>query len=226
MNKGYPKGLLNNLQYDIPAGLVVFLVALPLCLGIALASFPAGYPLFPGILAGIAGGIIVPFISKSSLSVSGPAAGLTAIVLDGVIKAGSLDAFLAAVVLAGIFQVVLGFLKAGTIAYFFPSAVIRGMLTGIGLILIIKQLPHALGVDKENFGVAYFLSPGSEDAATLYSNLFTSWEWGALLITIVSIGIILLWENTTLKKLSLLPSALVVVIVGTLMNLAYKEHCS
>ena len=135
------------LQNDLPAGLVVFLVALPLCLGIALAS---GAPLFSGIIAGIVGGIVVAFASGSSLSVSGPAAGLTVIVLNAITQLGSYEIFLLAVVLAGLIQIALGYLKAGAIAYYFPSSVIKGMLAAIGIILILRQIPHALGYDKDN----------------------------------------------------------------------------
>ena len=133
---------------DLGAGLVVFLVALPLCLGIALAS---GAPLFSGIITGVVGGLLVSRLSGSQLMVSGPAAGLTAIVLAAITELGAFDAFLVAVVLAGVVQLVLGASKAGIIGLFFPSSVIRGMLAGIGLILILKQLPYALGVGVEVF---------------------------------------------------------------------------
>ncbi len=138
------KSLIHNLRYDIGASIVVFFVALPLCLGIALAS---GAPLFSGIIAGIIGGIIVGTLSGSSLGVSGPAAGLAIIVLGYVATLGSWENFLVAVFLAGIIQLIMGYLKLGTIAYYFPSAVIKGMLSGIGIIIIIKQIPHALGYD-------------------------------------------------------------------------------
>src|SRR4028118_2188263 len=133
------KSLFANLRYDIPSSIVVFLVAVPLCLGIALAS---GAPFFSGLIAGIVGGVVIGTISNSQLSVSGPAAGLTAIVLAAITKLGAFETFLAAVVLAGIFQLMLGFLKAGSIANYFPSSVIKGMLTAIGIIIILKQLPH------------------------------------------------------------------------------------
>jgi MFS superfamily sulfate permease-like transporter len=133
------------LKTDILSGIVVFLVALPLCLGIALAS---GAPLFAGIISGVIGGIIVGAFSQSHLSVSGPAAGLTAIVLTAITNLGSFELFLLAVVLAGLFQFILGLIKAGTISNFFPSNVIEGMLTGIGIIIILKQIPHAVGHDR------------------------------------------------------------------------------
>ena len=146
---------LENLKYDIPAGLVVFLVAIPLCLGIALAS---GAPLFAGIIAGITGGIIVGSLSGSSLSVSGPAAGLTVIVLNAIDVIGTYEGFLAAVVIAGALQLTLGFLKAGIIGHFFPVSVIKGMLAAIGLILILKQIPHAFGYDADPEGDQSFIA--------------------------------------------------------------------
>jgi MFS superfamily sulfate permease-like transporter len=130
------------LRSDVQSGLVVFLVALPLCLGIALAS---GAPLFAGIISGVIGGIVVGFLSNSQLSVTGPAAGLTAIVLAAISSLGSYQYFLAAVVLAGVLQILLGIARAGTISNYFPSNVIEGMLTAIGIIIIMKQLPHAVG---------------------------------------------------------------------------------
>src|SRR4028118_2148141 len=133
------KSVLTNLKYDAPASIVVFLIAVPLCLGIALAS---GAPFFSGLIAGIVGGIVIGSLSNSQLSVSGPAAGLTAIVLAGISKLGAFETFLVAVVLAGAFQLMLGFLRAGSIANYFPSSVIKGMLTAIGIIIILKQLPH------------------------------------------------------------------------------------
>ncbi len=142
--------LFKNLKSDLPASIVVFFVAVPLCLGIALAS---GAPLFAGIISGIVGGIVVGVASGSPLGVSGPAAGLAVIVLTSIATlGGSWTAFLTAVVLAGVFQLILGFAKAGFVAYFFPTSVIKGMLTGIGLLIILKQIPHALGWDKDAMG--------------------------------------------------------------------------
>lgn len=189
------------LKEDLPAGLVVFLVALPLCLGIALAS---GAPLFSGIIAGIVGGIVVAFASGSALSVSGPAAGLTVIVLNGITTLGSYDQFLVAVVLAGILQIILGFLKAGVIGYYFPSSVIKGMLAAIGIILILKQLPIAIGYNK----------------ATA-----VSYHMGSILIAGISIAIILFWELPFLKKYAFfkyVPGALIAVLVGVSLNLFFK----
>ncbi|HSN61182.1 MAG TPA: SulP family inorganic anion transporter, partial [Ferruginibacter sp.] len=148
------KNIFKELKSDLPASIVVFFVALPLCLGIALAS---GAPLFAGIIAGIVGGVVVGIASGSPLGVSGPAAGLAVIVLTSIATLGSWPVFLLAVVLAGIMQLIMGFAKAGFIAYFFPSSVIKGMLTGIGLLIILKQIPHALGWDKDPVGDDAFL---------------------------------------------------------------------
>lgn len=191
------------LKEDLPAGLVVFLVALPLCLGIALAS---GAPLFSGIIAGIVGGIVVAFASGSALSVSGPAAGLTVIVLNGITTLGSYDQFLVAVVIAGIIQIILGYLKAGVIGYYFPSSVIKGMLAAIGIILILKQAPIAIGYDK---------------AASL------QYHFGSIIIAGISIAIILFWDLPTLKKYTFfkfVPGALIAVIVGVSLNAIFKQY--
>ena len=154
MRNNLQKGVFSNWRSDLPSGLVVFLVALPLCLGIALAS---GAPLFSGLITGFVGGIVVASVSRSALSVSGPAAGLTAIVLAALDDLGRYEIFLLAVVLAGSIQIILGFLKAGLIGNFFPSSVIRGMLAAIGLILILKQIPHAFGYDVDPEGELSFV---------------------------------------------------------------------
>lgn len=147
------KNIFNSLKNDISSGVVVFLIALPLCLGIALAS---GAPLFSGLISGIIGGIVIGMLSKSQLSVSGPAAGLAAIVLNEISNLGFFNIFLCAVIIAGVFQVLLGILKAGSISYYFPSNVIKGMLAAIGIIIILNQMEHALGIggiakDEEEF---------------------------------------------------------------------------
>ncbi len=194
---------LSHLKEDLPAGLVVFLVALPLCLGIALAS---GAPLFSGIIAGIVGGIVVATISGSALSVTGPAAGLTVIVLNGIADLGSYDTFLLAVVLAGIVQIILGFLKAGIIGYYFPSSVIKGMLAAIGIILILKQAPLAIGYDK---------STG------------TPYQIGSIIIAGISILIILIWDLPIFKKFlffKFIPGALIAVILGVLLNQFFASY--
>ena len=208
--------LFSYLKSDFASGLVVFLVALPLCLGIALAS---GAPLFSGIISGVVGGIVVGLMSQSHLSVSGPAAGLTAIVLTAISDLGAFDVFLLAVLLAGIFQLILGFIKAGTISNYFPSNVIEGMLAGIGVIIILKQIPHAVGYDNDFEGDESFLQ---NDGLNSFSELFSVFEHlqiGSIIITIVSLSILILWNKITfLKNLKLVPAALVAVIIGVLLN--------
>lgn len=207
-----------NLKYDIPAGLVVFLVALPLCLGIALAS---GAPLFSGVIAGVVGGLIVGPLSGSQLSVSGPAAGLTVIVLSAIASLGSFEAFLSAVILAGVIQIALGYARAGLIGYYFPSTVIKGMLAGIGVILILKQIPHALGFDESSMGSVAF---GEKDDANTFTDLWralTNANTGALVIALGSIFLLILWNNQKLKRFWLfkfVPGPLLVVLVSTLLN--------
>ena len=202
---------------DIISGLVVFLVALPLCLGIALAS---GAPLFAGIISGVIGGIVVGLVSNSQLSVSGPAAGLTAIILSAITNLGSYEMFLLAVVLAGAIQILLGFLQAGAISNYFPSNVIEGMLAAIGIIIILKQLPHAIGYDVDNEGDFFFIEDktGHNTISAIIDALnFT--HWGAVSITLVSLAILIGWERVPfLKNLKAFPVALIVVVVGTLMN--------
>jgi len=207
-----------NSKYDIPAGLVVFLVALPLCLGIALAS---GAPLMSGLITGIVGGIVAGLLSGSHLAVSGPAAGLTVIVLDGIEDLGTFEAFLAAVVLAGAIQLILGFLKAGIVAYYFPSSVIRGMLAAIGLILILKQIPHFLGVDSDFFGDDAFMQPDGMNTFSEIAYAVEHMGLGSFVIGMVSLMLIIFWSRPIMKKIPLLsaiPSALLVVLVAVLLN--------
>lgn len=200
--------LFANLKSDFAAGLVVFLVALPLCLGIAMAS---GAPLFSGIISGIVGGIVVGYLSQSHVSVSGPAAGLTAIVLVALTDLGAFEVFLTAVVLAGLMQVVLGFIKAGTISNYFPNNVIEGMLAGIGAIIFIKQIPKALGSDVE-------IGSGLDIFTDLIA-AFGDIRPGVIMITLVSLGILIAWSKIdALKRLKLIPGALVAVLCGTLIN--------
>lgn len=210
---------LKEFRNDFPSGLVVFLVALPLCLGIALAS---GAPLFSGIITGIVGGIVVGLLSGSHLSVSGPAAGLTVIVLGAITELGSFEAFLLAVVLAGVIQVIMGFLKAGIIGLYFPSAVIKGMLTAIGLILILKQIPHFLGVDQEAFGSSEYSDMEGHNTFTNFLYSLQHIQPGALMVGIISLLILILWERPFIKKqrwAKVIPGALIVVMLGILMNL-------
>ncbi len=208
--------LFANLKSDFPSGLVVFLVALPLCLGIALAS---GAPPLSGIIAGIIGGLVVGSLSRSHISVSGPAAGLTAIVLTAITTLGSFEAFLLSVVLAGAMQLILGFIKAGSISNYFPSNVIEGMLAGIGVIIILKQLPHAVGYDRDFEGDEAFVEEtGSNTISTLLGALDYV-QLGAILITGISIIILLMWDRIpALKNLRLVPGALVAVLIGVALN--------
>ena len=209
---------MNSLSSDLPAGIVVFLVALPLCLGIALAS---GAPLFSGIIAGIVGGLVVGTLSGSQLSVSGPAAGLTVIVLSAITDLGTFEAFALAVVLAGVIQFLLGVFKAGTIGHFFPSSVIKGMLSAIGLILILKQIPHALGDDRDYEGDENFFQPDGENTFTEIVMAVQNIEPGAIIIAAISLFILILWERPFMKKqnwTNIVPGPLVAVVSGITIN--------
>lgn len=188
--------LFSHLRDDIPAGVVVFFVAVPLCLGIALAS---GAPLFAGLIAGIVGGVLVGSISGSQVGVSGPAAGLAVIVLAAIEKLG-FEAFLVSVVLAGFIQVGLGMARAGFIAYFFPSSVIKGMLAGIGIIIILKQIPHALGHDSVPEGQLDFVQPDGQTTLSEFTVMMLDYELGAIVIALVSMFILLFWELVLAKK--------------------------
>lgn len=210
------------LKSDLLSGMVVFLVALPLCLGIAVAS---GAPPFAGIITGVLGGIVVGILSSSNVSVSGPAAGLIAIVVAAITDLGY-ETFLLAVVLAGAFQLLLGFIKAGTISSYFPSGVIEGMLTAIGIIIIKKELPHAIGYDTEHEGdfFSYQLLDSSDRG--FLSEIIHSFNYahtGAIIVTIISLIILIAFNKVpALKKIKLLPGALVVVIVGIIINELFK----
>jgi len=218
------KNMLQDIKHDLPASIVVFFVAVPLCLGIALAS---GAPLFAGIIAGIVGGIVVGIASGSPLGVSGPAAGLAVIVLTSIASlGGSWEAFLTAVVLAGIIQLIMGYAKAGFIAYFFPSSVIKGMLTGIGLLIILKQIPHALGWDKDAEGDFAFFQVDGENTFSEIINAFRFFTQGAVLITGLSLFILIVWDKVLTKKhkvFGMINGPLVVVILGILMNYLYQS---
>ena len=212
--------LFANLKADFASGLVVFLVALPLCLGIALAS---GAPLFSGIISGVVGGIVVGYLSQSHISVSGPAAGLTAIVLTAITDLGSFNAFLLAVLLAGVIQLLLGFIKAGSISNYFPTNVIEGMLAGIGVIIFLKQIPHAFGYDKDYQGDLAFLQLDGENTFSEIFNVFGHIQLGSIIITVISLFILIAWSKIEfLKKLKLLPAALIAVIVSVLVNEFFK----
>src|SRR5690606_15915609 len=201
---------------DFASGLVVFLVALPLCLGIAMAS---GAPLFSGIIAGIIGGIVVGALSTSHLSVSGPAAGLTAIVLTAISDLGAFNIFLMAVLIGGIMQLILGFVKAGSISNYFPTNVIEGMLAGIGIIIILKQIPHALGVSALFDGNETFVLDDGSNAISAIGNALSAISPGALMITVISLSILLLWERVEfLRKIKVIPGALVAVVISIILN--------
>lgn len=208
--------LFGSLKSDFASGLVVFLVALPLCLGIAMAS---GAPLFSGIISGIIGGIVVGYLSKSHVSVSGPAAGLTAIVLTAITDFGVFNIFLTAVFLAGLIQLALGFMKAGSISNYFPTNVIEGMLAGIGVIIILKQLPHAVGYDADFEGDEAFVQTAGGNTLSTLMGAFDYIQFGAVLITVISLIILIAWDKLPfLKKLKLIPGALVAVIVAVILN--------
>jgi MFS superfamily sulfate permease-like transporter len=212
---------LRNIKSDLSASLVVFLVALPLCLGLGLASTGRTDLVFSGIIAGVVGGIVVGFFSGSNLGVSGPAAGLVVIVLSAIETLGSFEALLLATVLAGIIQLIAGFANAGVIAHYFPSSVIKGMLAAIGLTLILKEIPHALGYDKDFMGdLTLTLSDGQSIFAQL-STAITESSLPAIIISGVSIGLLILFDRPFMKKYGMfkfIPGALIVVLTGILLN--------
>lgn len=216
--KNRTSSLLSHFAQDFPAGVVVFLVALPLCLGIALAS---GAPLFSGIITGVIGGLVVGLLSGSHISVSGPAAGLTVIVYDAITDLGSFELFLVAVVLAGFMQILLGVIKAGILGLFFPTSVIRGMLAAIGLTLILKQIPHFFGIDSDAFGDMQFFERSGENTFTNLTHVIDLFHPGAALVGFVSLAILILWEQPFMKQikaLRLIPGPLVAVIAAVLIN--------
>ncbi|MEZ4857560.1 MAG: SulP family inorganic anion transporter [Flavobacteriaceae bacterium] len=214
--------MFKTLKNDIPASIVVFFVALPLCLGIALAS---GAPLFSGLIAGIVGGVIVGSLSGSKIGISGPAAGLAAIVLVAIGSLGGFQNFLVAVVLAGIIQILFGALKAGIIGYYFPSSVIKGMLTGIGIIIILKQIPHFFGYDPDPEGdFAFFQVDGENTFSEIFKTLNKIIP-GSALIGIISLGILILWDKVLSKKgkiFQLVQGPLVAVVVGIIFYMVTK----
>jgi len=212
-----------HLKDDIPAGIVVFLVALPLCLGVALAS---GAPMFAGLIAGMVGGLVVAWLSGSQLSVSGPAAGLTVIVFNAIETLGSFQGFLVAVVLAGIMQLIAGFLKAGIVGAFFPSAVIKGMLAAIGLILIIKQIPHATGYSVLYGGPEAYREEDVQEFLLPIYDAFNSISHGVLVTSIVALLILIIWEKPWFKRqkiLKLIPGPLIAIAWGILYNLSAER---
>ena len=211
-----------NLKYDLPASIVVFLVAMPLCLGIALAS---GAPLFSGIIAGIVGGLVVSVVSGSPLGVSGPAAGLVVIVIGAIQQLG-FEVFLVAVVLAGIIQLIFGFIKAGIIGYYFPNVVIKGMLSAIGITIILKQIPHALGYDKDFEGDLFFSQKDGHNTFSELGYMLDDISLGATVITAISLLILLLWERPFIKNnkiLGLLQGPLVAVLAGIGLTIVFSS---
>jgi len=208
------KKYFQHLNNDLPASVVVFFVAIPLCLGIALAS---GAPLFSGLIAGIVGGIVVGAISGSQVGVSGPAAGLTAVVLAAIASLGGYQNFLLAVVLGGVIQILFGVLRAGIIGYYFPSSVIKGMLTGIGIIIILKQIPHFFGYDADPEGDFAFFQVDGENT---FSEILTSVNHislGPTLIALIALGILILWSTVLVKRakiFQLIQGPLVAVVIG------------
>lgn len=221
MNSSNP---FKNLKSDLPSSIVVFFVALPLCLGIALAS---GAPLFSGLIAGIVGGVVVGSISKSTLGVSGPAAGLAAIVLTAIGTLGSFENFLLAVVLGGAIQILFGILKAGVIGYYFPSSVIKGMLTGIGIIIILKQIPHFFGYKSDLEGSFAFFQLDGENSFSAILNTINFISLGATLVAILALFILLLWSEVLSDKgkfFKLVQGPLVAVAVGIVYFVSTKGN--
>lgn len=210
--------IFGGIKENFPSGLVVFLVALPLCLGIALAS---GAPPLSGIIAGVIGGLVVGFLSNSNISVTGPAAGLTAIVLTAITDLGAFELFLCAGIIAGLLQLVLGFIRAGSISNYFPTNVIEGMLAGIGIIIILTQIPHALGYDKDFEGNETLFANGFNQ--NYFTELFSAIHPGAVMVTLVSVAILIAWDQVpALKKIKLVPGALVAVVAGISLNYIFK----
>jgi MFS superfamily sulfate permease-like transporter len=216
--------LFGNLKSDIPSSIVVFFVALPLCLGIALAS---GAPLFSGLIAGIVGGIVVGSISGSQIGVSGPAAGLAAIVLTAIGTLGGFENFLLAVVLGGLIQIGFGILKAGIIGYYFPSSVIKGMLTGIGIIIILKQIPHFFGYDSDPEGDFAFFQVDGQNTFSEILVMLNNISIGPTLVAIIGLAIILLWDKVLSKKakiFKIIQGPFVAVLIGIAYYVLTKDN--
>ena len=207
--------LLATWREDLPASVVVFLVALPLCLGVALAS---GAPLLSGVVAGIVGGIVVGAVSGSPLMVSGPAAGLTAIVLAGIAQVGGFPRFLPAVILGGAIQVALGAARAGVIGYYFPSSVIKGMLAAIGLTLILKQIPHAVGYDADYEGDFAFVGASGENTFGAIGSALAQVQPGAIAVALIGVALMVWWPRSPMQKMRIFPAPLAAVAIGVGLN--------
>lgn len=211
-------------KHDLPAGLYVFLVSLPLCLGIALAS---GAPLYAGLLSGIIGGLMVSILSGAQLAVSGPAAGLTTIVAASIISLGDYKIFMLAVIVAGLFQLSLGIMKLGAIANYFPSSVIKGMLAAIGIILISKQIPLALGYDQPDFWTSGFVNLfSSEHFLGNFKHFNHHITRGAILITLISLTVLIILQQPYAKKLKVIPAPLLVVFIAIIANIIFTNAAS
>lgn len=211
--------MFSRLHKDIPAGIVVFLVALPLCLGIALAS---GAPLISGLISGIVGGVVVGYISKSSTSVTGPAASVSAVIYLAIQDLERFELFLVALIIAGIIQLILGAIKAGIIADYMPTSIIKGLLAGIGVILILSQLPYIFGLDIDESKLITMSDDYIGNAGEVIGLFFSSFSVGSILLSALSLFILIYWDKTPLKKFKLLPPALFVVIFGVVINLLFK----
>ena len=214
-----PAGLFATWRDDVPAGVVVFLVALPLCVGIAVAS---GAPIISGIIAGVVGGLVVGALSGSPVMVSGPAAGLTPIVLLGIQQVGGFERLLPAVVLAGILQLLLSGVRAGDVAYYVPSSVLKGMLAGIGLTLILKQLPHALGYDGDYEGDMSFVESSGSTTIGSLADALQQIQPGAVMAALLGVGVMLWWPRSPFARVKLLPAPMVAVGVGVALNEALR----
>ena len=213
----------SEIKNDLPASIVVFFVALPLCLGIALAS---GAPLFSGVIAGIIGGVIVGLMSGSRLGVSGPAAGLAVIVFDAIGTLGSWELFLVAVVLAGVFQLVLGFMRAGFVAYFFPTSVITGMLAGIGILIILKQLPYLFGWHSDFLGEEAFNQVNGENTFSAIEHAVSLMSPAAVAISVVSLTLLVIWDKYLTKAhkiFQLIQGPIVVVLLGIVASIVLAQ---
>ena len=218
--------MFKHLKNDIPASIVVFFVALPLCLGIALAS---DAPPLSGLISGIIGGVVVGFISKSKIGVSGPAAGLAAIVAAAIGTLGNFELFLSAVVLAGFIQLFFGVIRMGVIGYFFPNSVIKGMLTGIGIIIILKQIPHFFGYDSEPEGADTFIESSGENTFTAILHIWDNIPLGSMIIGCVGLFLILFWDNILSKKhhiFKIIQGSLVAVVIGTILQIVFSNDAS
>ncbi|HEB90662.1 MAG TPA: SulP family inorganic anion transporter, partial [Deltaproteobacteria bacterium] len=206
-----------DLRYDLPAAVVVFFVAVPLCLGIALAS---GAPLFSGLIAGIVGGIVVGALSGSALGVSGPAAGLAVIVLEAIQRLGSFETFLLAVVLSGFIQLGLGAARAGVLGYFFPSSVVKGMLSGIGILIALKQVPHALGWDSAPEGDFSFFQSDGENTFSAIAAALGHGEPTAVVVSAIALGILVFWDRIPASRVRI-----VQYVKGPLVAVAFGIAC-